>query len=121
MCLDIYIKQKDNEEFLIDKKRLNLENVFSLSDIENLYSTFELSKPLWKIKVNDTQIETLIMLNYFAEFGNNNKLLEENNVDTVVVGSYLAKRRTFQKNIDSLLMQILLMLLVIKQIFAGKN
>ena len=77
MCLDIYIKQKDNEEFLIDKKRLNLENVFSLSDIENLYSTFELSKPLWKIKVNDTQIETLIMLNYFAEFGNNNKLLEE--------------------------------------------
>ena len=32
----------------------------------------------------------------------NFKLLEENNVDTVVVGSYLAKRRTFQKNIDSL-------------------
>lgn len=76
-CINIYLKEKDNPEFLIDKKRVNLQNVFSLSSIENLYEIFELSKPLWKIKVNDTQIETLIMLNYFEEFGNNNKLLEE--------------------------------------------
>ena len=30
-CINIYLEQKNNPEFLIDKKRVTLENVFSLS------------------------------------------------------------------------------------------
>ena len=74
-CLEIYEKHKNNKEFLINNKPLTLENVFSLSEIPNLYEEFEKSKPLWKIKVNDTQIETLIRLSYFDMYGKNAKLL----------------------------------------------
>lgn len=76
-CLNIYMQEQDNSEFLINGKKMTLENVFLLSEIEDLYDIFELSKSLWKIKVNDSQMETLIMLNYFDNFGNNDKLLKE--------------------------------------------
>lgn len=74
--INYYIDNKDNPEVLINKKPVILNNVFSLSNIENLYEVFEQSKSLWKIKVNGSQLETLIMLNYFEQYGRNNKLLQ---------------------------------------------
>jgi DNA polymerase III alpha subunit len=75
-CINYYLKNKDNAEILINKKPVTLNNVFSLSEISDLGEVFSQSKSLWKIKVNETQVETLIMLNYFEQYGRNNKLLE---------------------------------------------
>jgi hypothetical protein len=75
-CINYYLKNKDNPEILIKKKPVALDNVFTLSEIENLYDIFAESKSLWKIKVNGTQTEILIRLNYFEQYGRNNKLLQ---------------------------------------------
>ena len=74
--INYYIENKDNPEVLIKKKPVTLDNVFSLSEIPELDLVFAQSKALWKIKVNETQIEILIRLNYFEQYGRNNKLLQ---------------------------------------------
>lgn len=74
--INYYLENKDNPDVLIKKKPVTLDNVFSLSEIEGLNEYFAQSKPLWKIKVNGTQVETLIRLNYFEQYGRNNKLLQ---------------------------------------------
>ena len=107
-CLIFFNNNKNNPEILIDKSPLNLENVFSLESDDNisqeqLYSEFAKSKELWKIKVNDTQMQILIKLGYFDQYGRNAKILQTFNLFCNWYGKKVVKKEKLHEldlNID---------------------
>ena len=107
-CLVFFDNNKNNPEVLIDKSPLNLENVFSLESDDNisqeqLYSEFAKSKELWKIKVNDTQMQILIKLGYFDQYGRNAKILQTFNLFCNWYGKKVVKKEKLHEldlNID---------------------
>lgn len=94
--LKIFDTQKNNPDFLINNNPLTLDNVFSLEtdDIvqEQLKETFKQSKELWKIKVNDTQMQTLIKLGYFEQYGKTEKVLKTFDLFTKWYGKKILKK-----------------------------
>lgn len=72
---------------------------------EEVYEEFLKSKDLWKIKVNETQIKTLIQLDYFVEYGKNATLLRVLSLFTACYGKSQVKKDEADKFDRELLME----------------